>query len=68
MSAGADVHCSAYCHAWRDMRVSINDAVMVDSSPGVNNDIRAQLTPCLHDSPGQNLDAVRDLEFRRYDR
>jgi hypothetical protein len=65
MRAGTDVHSSAYCHTWGNVRVRINDAVMVDSGPSVNNDIRAQPTSCLHNGPRQNLDSVLNLNFRR---
>ena len=50
------------------MGMRFNDAVMVNSGPSVNNDIRAQPTPSLHDSARKNLDSIFNLHFRSDDR
>lgn len=68
MGAVTDAHRSADGHAGRDMRVSTNDAIVVDAGPGVKNGVRAKPAPCLHNGPCKNLDAILDLDFRRDNR
>jgi hypothetical protein len=46
------------------MRMSIDDAIMVNAGSSVDDDIRANSASRLHDRSRTNLDSILNLDFR----